>query len=83
MLITIENHNLIIQNEVMLLLDVLYLEMIEFHHENEQHHENNEILLIMRVLLIFQLHLNNDYIYLVINVLQNLLNVSGMKNLVH
>jgi cupin superfamily acireductone dioxygenase involved in methionine salvage len=67
----------------MRLLDVLYLEMIEFHHENEQHHENNEILLIMRVLLIFQLHLNNDYIYLVINVLQNLLNVSGMKNLVN
>lgn len=79
----IENHNLIIHNEGIQLHDVLYLKMIEFHHENEQHHENNEILLIMHVLLIIQLHLNNDYIYLVINVLWNLLNVLVMNYLLH
>jgi hypothetical protein len=45
----IENHNLIIHNEVIQLHNVFYLKMFEFHHENEQHHENNEILLIMHV----------------------------------
>lgn len=67
---------------MMILHDVLLLKMIEFHHENVQHHENNEISLIMNVLLIIQLHLNNEYIYLVIIVLLNLLNVLVMKNLI-
>jgi hypothetical protein len=79
----IVNHNLIIHNEGIQLHDVLYLKMIEFHHVNEQHHENNETLLIRHELLIIQLHLNNEYIYLVINVLLSLLNVLVMKNLMH
>ena len=75
----IENHNLIIHNEGIQWHFVLLIKMIEFHHENELHHENNLILLIRHELLKIQLHLNNDYIYLVIHVLQNLLNVLEMN----